>query len=111
MVEFSSYYYINEADVVAILKSEEEGTYPFNLKVRTRDGNEYSVNYRCKDQRARAAQKIAEQVDRAARANTRTLESIYNKLYLMEDQTRRADKRTLRIWQQLKALLGVEVQE
>lgn len=26
-------------------------------------------------------------------------------------ETRRADKRTLRIWQQLKALLGVEVED
>lgn len=111
MIEFDRHYYINETDVVGILKLEEAGEYPFHLKVRTRDGKEYGVCYQGKAERDREAKKIAQQVERSAYDRDRTLESIYNRLYLMDDRLRRVDKRGLRIWQQLKALLGVEVQE
>lgn len=93
------------------MKKQNEGEYPFSLKVRTRDGKEYGVSYKDKETRNRMALEIAEKVERVTRKKERVLESIYNKLYLMEEQTRRTEKRTLSIWKQLKAILGVKVEE
>lgn len=112
MIEFDSYYFIAEEDVEAIIKSDSgQEDFPFRLTVRVKNGREYSVSFKRKTDRDRIAKQFAQQVERSISGRDRTLESIYNRLYLMDDRLRRVDKRGLRIWQQLKALLGVEVQE
>lgn len=112
MIEFSSYYFIQEEDVEAIHKTEIPGKeYPFMLTVRVRSGREYSVSYQDSRSRDSVAKQIAQQVERNVRNRDRTIEEIFNRLYLMDDRLRRVDKRGLRIWQQLKTLLGVEVEE
>lgn len=113
MIKFDNYYYISEDDVVAIEKGKDgSNTHPFTLSVRTRDGKLYSVNYAYEIDRNRVADDMARQVERETigrRAST--LADIYNKLYLIDDCVRRVDKRGLRIWRQLKDLLGVKVEE
>lgn len=112
MIKLGSYYYINEGDVVAVemaINGSEKT--PYSVRVRLRDGATYGICYADERGRDKMAQKIAEQVERAAGGSEWTLEAIHNKLYLIQDQTSRMDKRQMRIWQQLKALLGVRVEE
>lgn len=112
VIEFSSHYFIQEEDVEAILKMEEPNKdFPYVLTIRVRSGREYSVSYQRKVNRDSFARQFAQQVERSVRDRDRTIEAINNRLYLMDDRLRRVDKRGLRIWQQLKALLGVEVEE
>lgn len=86
-------------------------SHPYRLTIRCKSGREYSVNYADETSRDRIAKQFAQQVERSVRDRDRTMEAIFNRLYLMDDRLRRVDKRGLRIWQQLKALLGVEVEE
>ena len=112
VIEFSSYYFIQEEDVEAILKTEDNGKgFPYGLTIRVRSGLEYVVYYQSKEIRDSDARQFSLQVDRIVRDRDRTNEAILNRLYLMDDRLRRVDKRGLRIWQQLKTLLGVEVEE
>lgn len=112
MIEFSSYYFIQEEDVEAIIKTENPNQeYPFVLIIRVRSGRDYSVSYQSKEARDNSARQFARQVKVSVHDGDRNLEAIFNRLYLMDDRLRRVDKRGLRIWQQLKALLGVEVEE
>ena len=112
VIEFSSYYFIQEEDVEAILKTEEPGKGdPYVLTIRARSGREYSVSYQSKGSRDSVARQFALQVERSVHDRDRNMEAINNLLYLMDDRLRRVDNRGLRIWRQLKALLGVEVEE
>ena len=48
------------------------------------------------------------QIDREKRQD---IDKIHTALYLLQDSINRIDKRQLRIWKQLKELLGVRVEE
>ena len=112
MIEISAFYFIQEEDVEAIIKKENlSQEFPFSLTIQLRSGREYSVSYQSKTSRDSSARQYAQQVERNVRNRDRTIEEIFNRLYLMDDRLRRVDKRGLRIWQQLKTLLGVEVEE
>ena len=77
MIEFSSYYFIQEEDVEAIHKTEIPGKeYPFMLTVRVRSGREYSVSYQDSRSRDSVAKQIAQQVERNVRNRDRTIEEI-----------------------------------
>ena len=90
MIEFSSYYFIQEEDVEAIIKTENPNQeYPFVLIIRVRSGRDYSVSYQSKE---------AREVKVSVHDGDRNLEAIFNRLYLMDDRLRRVDKRGLRIW-------------
>lgn len=112
MIEFDRYHFIAEEDVEAISKGYSGvEDHPYRLTIRCKSGREYIVNYADEGTRYRVAKQFAQQVERSIRDRDRTMEAINNRLYLMDDRLRRIDKRGLRIWQQLKALLGVEVKE
>lgn len=111
MLKFSNFYLIEEHEVEALELDDTGDRIPYRLTVHVKNGRSYSVNYMKKQDRDKVADQFAQQIDQAIRDQNRTVEAVYNRLYLMDDRLRRVDKRGLRIWQQLKALLGVEVQE
>ena len=51
---------------------------------------------------------LSRQIDSEKR---RDAEKIYNALYILRDTVNRIDKRQLRIWRQLRDLLGLNVEE
>lgn len=111
MIEFDRFYFIPEEDVEAIIMEVSEvKTHPYKLIIRVKSGRDYVVNYKEKEIRDLDAKQFAKQVELSSHGKERTLEAIFNRLYLMDDRLRRVDKRGLRIWQQLKALLKVEVE-
>lgn len=79
--------------------------YPYNLTVHLKSGNKVGVNYRDEVSRNRDRAKLVNQIDSELRRDS---EQIQYQLNLIRDTARRIDKRQLRIWQQLKALLNLK---
>lgn len=111
MIDFAQRYYIQESDIVAIERGYDpnRGAYPFTLSVHTRNGLNYDLGYKLQDARDKAAADMVRKVECATR--DRDMEQIYNKLWLMQSDLSKLDKRQLKIWRQLKELLGLKDKE
>ena len=111
MIDFAQRYYIQESDIVAIEMRYDNNLapYPFTLSVRTRTGLGYEVRYETKEDRDKVAADMARKVEYATR--DQDMEQIFNKLWLMQSDLSRLDKRQLRIWKQLKELLGLKEED
>lgn len=109
MIVWSEYYRFSAEEVEAIGTSDSGiGSHPYMMTVYFKSGNKLSINYADMNSRKEAMIKLVSQIDREKRQDT---EKIHHALYLLQDATNRIDKRQLRIWQQLKKLLGVKVEE
>ena len=109
MVIWSEYYSFSANDVEAIgVADQSNGTHPYVLTVYLKSGNRMSVKYADKKSRKEAMVDLNRQIDFKKRFDT---EQMCNSLYLLRDAVNRIDKRQLRIWKQLKELLGVKVEE
>lgn len=109
MVTWSEYYRFSANDVEAIgVADQANGTHPYVLTVYLKSGNKMSVNYADKKSRKEAMVDLSRQIDFEKRRDT---EQMRNSLYLLRDAVNRIDKRQLRIWRQLKTLLGLKVED
>ena len=109
MVTWSNFYMFSAEEVESIELSESNiDSHPFRLTVCFKSGRNLSVNYGDMASRKAALVDISRQIDAEKR---RDYEKIHNALFILKDAVNRIDKRQLRIWKQLKALLGVETEE
>ena len=109
MIAWSEYYRFSAEEVEAIgTSNSESGTHPFVLTVYLKSGLKLSVSYVDMKQMKAAMLDLTRQIDREKKNDA---EKIHHSLYLLQDVTNRMDKRQLRIWKQLKILLGVKVEE
>lgn len=109
MVVWSDYYRFSAEEVDAIGTSDSgTGTHPFMLTVYFKSGLKLSVSYVDMKHMKATMLDLTRQIEREKRQDA---EKIRNALYLLQDVTNRMDKRQLRIWKQLKTLLGVKVEE
>lgn len=109
MINWSDHYRFSAEEVEAIGTSTGETvTHPFVLTVYFKSGRKLSVSYVDMKSRKTAMLDLSRQIEREKRNDA---EKIHHALYLLQDVTNRMDKRQLRIWRQLKALLGVEDQD
>lgn len=104
MIEFNGNYIV-ASDISYVTVSTSGMDYPYNLTVHLKSGNKIGVNYRHEADRNRDRGKLVNQIDSDLRRDS---EQIQYQLYLIRDTARRIDKRQLRIWQQLKALLNLK---
>ena len=108
MVNLENLYCFSAEEVAAIGTSEIAGsTHQFALTVYLKNENKFSVRYVDSDARNAAMHNLERQIDREKKQD---FEKMHNKLFLLQDAINRVDKRQLRIWRQLKALLGVETE-
>lgn len=84
------------------------GTHPYTLTVYLKSGKSFSVSYMDKQSRRAAMLDLSRQIDSEKR---RDAERIHNALYILRDSVNRIDKRQLRIWRQLRDLLGLNMEE
>lgn len=106
MVAWSEYYRFPAESVEAIGTSDgTSGTHPYMLTIYLNSGKTLSVSYTDKQSRKAAMLDLSRQIDREKRQD---MEKIHNALYLLRDSVNRIDKRQLRIWRQLRDLLGVK---
>lgn len=107
MVAWGEYYRFSAEEVEVIGTAETENrTHPFMLTIYFKSGNKISVNYAAEKQRKAAMIDLAWQVDTEKR---RDAEKIHIALSLLQGGVNRMEKRQLRIWRQLKELLGLKV--
>lgn len=110
MIDFEGYYSFAPEQVESVeadTRTDETG-YPFTLSVWLKSGRKLSVNYATKKGRDNAKRLLENNIEIALRRDTERLQS---QLSYMEDVIRRIDKRQLRIWRQLKAILQLTASE
>lgn len=108
MIALSKYYNFSAEEVEYIEVSDSNKDYPYRLTVHFKSGQACSVNYTDSQSRENARAEIVRRVEYQKRADT---EKIQNSLYLIRSELSRIDKRELRIWRQLRDLLGLRVEE
>ena len=104
MVEVGGYYYLSAQEIESVFCVKGSADYPYKLTVIMKSGKDYSVCYEKETARNEEKRRVLNAIETERR---RDAETILNKLYLMNCTVERIDKRQLRIWQQLKKLLGV----
>lgn len=109
MIAWSKYFHFNAEDVEYIEAIDStSGEYPYRLTVHLKSGNAPSVSYQDSKSRDTARNEMVRLIDQVRHEDT---EKILNQLTLLNYSIRTIDRRQLRIWRQLKVLLGVTVDE
>lgn len=108
MVEFDSYYQFAADQVECVSTETGSDSHPYTLAVYLKSGRRLAVNYKTQKDRDNAKRIMVNRIEHELRHDT---EQIFNRLYLLDDAVKRIDKRQLRIWRQLKALLSLTAEE
>lgn len=105
MVNFGGFYDI-APDQVEYIRADDNtgGTHPYTLGVCLKSGRVLSVHYTTKQARDREKEFLARAIGYGIRKDA---QEVISRLCSLEYTANRIDKRTLRIWRQLKALLPV----
>ena len=109
MIALDDYYRFSASEVeyIETLKATS-GDHPYRLTVNLRSGKSCSVCYATQKCRDEERNRIVREIERETRCDA---ERVLNALYLVKRTTELIDKRQMKIWRQLKALLGVRVEE
>ncbi len=113
MVEFGGQYYIDQAQVEYISETDREGaivadSHPYVLTVYLLSGKSLGICYTTKEARDNERKKL---VNAIQREKTNYEETVLYRLRMLQNDVSRIDKRQLRVWQQLKKLLGIQPEE
>lgn len=113
MVEFGGRYYIDPAQVEYISTADREGaivadSHPYDLTVHLLSGKSLGLCYPTKVARDNEKRKL---VNAIQRKETDHEELVLHKLLLLQSDVTKIEKRQLRVWQQLKKLLGIQPEE
>lgn len=109
MIAFGKYFNFSAEDVEYIQATDFKGTdFPYRLTVHTKSGQDLAVSYKDSKSRDTAKAEIVRQVDYQKRQESERLMSM---LYTLKYTVERIDRRELRIWRQLRDLLGIRVEE
>ena len=97
-------------DMIETIEKRNSGDkdYPYSISVCLRNGKTFSVSYKNESRRNADAFSYAKAVERE---KNKELDEILTSLINLKWTINRVDKRQLRIWRQLKALLNLEVDE
>lgn len=108
MIEFNgNYFYDTEVESIQRYESGVQN-YPYGLRVYFKSGRTIGVNYPSKLMRDAESYRLNALCRQESDA---IMERIANRLFLVEGAVKRIDKRQLRIWRQLKALLDLKDDE
>ena len=108
MICFGLYYHFSGEDVEYISLTNVGVEYPYKLMVFLRSGRSFSVSYKIQKDAEKERDRLVHSVDTERNAQS---QRVLSKLQLLDYSMRTIDRRQLRIWRQLKALLGVTVDE
>lgn len=109
MIIFSKHYCIAEEEIESI-KSEDviDKEFPYLLSVFLKSGRVCSVKYKFSEDRDNARNEAVRKIERAKLGYS---EQTLIKLSLLNSAIERIERRQLRIWRQLKALLNISGEE
>lgn len=110
MINFEGYYFVAAEKIECISTKIGDDAPKYGLFLNLTSGRELGVWYKTEELRRAAYANLVRQIETDQR---RDAEAIMHRLYRIEDCVNRTDKRTLKIWRQLKGLLhlGSEVDE
>lgn len=110
MINFEGYYLVATEQIGCVCTRYDGGqtNTPYGLFVCLTSGKELGVWYGTEDARKAGLAKLARQIEGERRQNDN---AVLGRLYQIEAAINRVDKRTLRIWRQLKGLLHLESEE
>lgn len=113
MVEFGGRYYIDMTQVEYISTADPQGaiievSHPYDLTVHLLSGKSLGLCYPTKVARDNERRRLITAIQRE---RTNYEETMLCKLRLIQNDVSRIDKRQLRVWQQLKKLLGIQPEE
>lgn len=107
MIDFEGRYLVaaEQIESVSARDGNAANAFPYGLFVCLTSGKELGVWYRTEAARKAGLAKLARQIEGERRQNDN---AVLGRLYQIEAAINRVDKRTLRIWRQLKGLLHLE---
>lgn len=113
MVEFGGRHYIDPAQVQLISESDSTGgiipvEHPYELTVYLLSGKSLCLCYTTKAARDAERKKLVNQIEHEKRNYE---ETVLCRLRILQNDVSKIDKRQLRVWQQLKKLLGIQPEE
>lgn len=108
MVNLSNLYFFSAKEIECIEPYSVKVNDRYRLTVYTKSGKSYSASYANVKERDSAKTDLIRQIERAT---TEHEQKVLNRLYLIQNTAERMDKRQLKIWRQLKDLLGIETWE
>lgn len=108
MVEIGKLYSFSAREIECIESSNIAGNGRYRLTIHMKSGKSYSVDYANESARDTAHAGVIRQFDRDI---LEVEQKMLNRLYLIQSIVERTDKRQLRIWRQLKLLLGVKTED
>lgn len=108
MIDFEGFYSVDAEQVEFISMRNGTGETPYGLFLTLRSGKELGIWYRTELSRKQGKERIVREVECDRR---RKELDIQGQLATNMRVVERTEKRQLRIWRQLKELLGVEPEE
>lgn len=109
MIDFEGYYSIAEDQVEYVETTKTNSpTFPHQVTVYLLSGRSMSVSYKTEASASAVKRRISTMVDIEKR---RKADEVITSLREIKEITKRTDKRQLKIWRQLKELLGVSTEE
>lgn len=109
MVQLGEYYCfdVNSIKCVECTK-QKDSAFPYRLTVYLKNSDKaYSVSYIIREDRNNAKIDLLRQIEYEKRGNLSEIKGIIRQI---QNDVRRINKRQLRIWRQLRELLGVKVE-
>lgn len=105
MINFEGYYFVAAEKIECISTKMGNDATKYGLFLNLTSGRELGVWYKTEELRKVAYANLVRQTETDQR---RDAEDIMHRLYRIEVCVNRTDKRTLKIWRQLKGLLHLE---
>ena len=109
MIDFGNYYHFAPEQVECLeVENAGQGPNKYALWVHLKSGKKFGISYATQKARDEAHRSLAHRINAALRQDA---DRFHTRLYLVEDAVKRIDKRQLKIWRQLKALLQLTANE
>lgn len=109
MIEIGKYCHISENEIACIrVEATSDRDFPYQLTVYLKNGKSFFTRYKDLLTCEKESRFLARQVEHLKRVETERVLVMLSTLKLVVEKI---DRRQLRIWRQLKTLLGISVEE
>lgn len=108
MVSLGTYYNLIASEIEYVYVLTVSGEFPYRLTVRLKSGTSLSIDYKNEKDRNYERDNLVQQIERERRID---YEKLYDKVCSLQYDVTTLSGRQLRIWRQLRDLLGCKVEE
>lgn len=110
MIDFGNFYHFapEQVECLEVENAWGQTKEKYALWVHMKSGKKFGISYTTQQARDEAHRSLAHRINAALRQDA---DRFHTRLYLVEDTVKRIDKRQLKIWRQLKALLQLTANE